>query len=491
MATYCSYRRLILFLLLAGVALSGSWSCDTQNALPDGEPGPDSLINGVVHRDLNTILKRGKIVVLTENTSTSYFIYKGRPLGFEYELMEEFAEYLGVDLEIKLIEDINAVFEDLNHGHCDLVAANLTVTRQRSEIVRFSEPYLITRQVLVQAYPDGWEFMPKAEQKAWILTDPIELIDKEIHVRTGSSFKERLNALSDEIGGEIHIIPVPGHTETEELIRQVAAGEIRYTIADENVALLNKHYYPNINVDMAISFPQQIAFAGRQSSPELVNALNRWLKTVQKDGHRNYLFKKYHEHITTRKEHFTSDYSTLAGGSISPYDSLLREWSDQIPWDWRLVAALIYQESKFEHHKQSWAGAFGIMQLMPGTAARYGLTPEDSPEEHIAAGIDKLRRLDEFWKPKIADADERVKFVLASYNAGHGHVMDACRLADKYGKDPSVWEGHVAEFILRKSRVSFYSDEVVKYGYCRGSEPYKYVQEILTRYEAYQKLISI
>ena len=136
------------------------------------------------------------------------------------------------------------------------------------------------------------------------------------------------------------------------------------------------------------------------------------------------------------------------------------------------MAALIYEESKFDNNKQSWAGAFGIMQLMPKSASRYGIDSTATAEENMHAGIDKLRRLYVHWFSEISDSTERIKFILASYNAGLGHVQDAVRLAEKLGKDPLIWDNNVADCMLLKAKKSYYNDEVVKYGYCRGTEPF-------------------
>ena len=151
---------------------------------------------------------------------------------------------------------------------------------------------------------------------------------------------------------------------------------------------------------------------------------------------------------------------------------------------------MIYSESRFNPNAKSWAGAFGIMQLMPVTANKYGVGMDSSPQAQIVAGIKFLKWLDNYFKKEIPDSTERINFVLASYNVGPGHVEDARALAKKYGKDPNVWFGNVDYFILQKSKPEFYKDPVVKYGYCRGVEPYHYVTEIVNRYNNYKNLIK-
>jgi membrane-bound lytic murein transglycosylase F len=151
---------------------------------------------------------------------------------------------------------------------------------------------------------------------------------------------------------------------------------------------------------------------------------------------------------------------------------------------------MIYQESRFNPEATSWAGAFGLMQLMPGTAENYGITNESSPRAQVKAGVKLIQWLDERFREDITDDNERIKFVLASYNIGYGHIQDARRLAEKYGADPDRWSGNVEEWLLKKSDPKYYTDPVVKYGYARGIETFNYVKEVMQRYEHYKNIIN-
>ena len=185
-----------------------------------------------------------------------------------------------------------------------------------------------------------------------------------------------------------------------------------------------------------------------------------------------------------------SEFNTTNSGKISVYDDIIKEYCKDKNWDWRLVASLIYQESRFKNDQVSWVGAFGIMQFMPNTAAVYGIDSLSSPEDQIRAGIDYLSYLDRQLAKRVGDSEERLKFVLAAYNVGIAHVYDAQALAAKYGKDPEVWEDNVDYYILNKSNPKYYKDEVVKYGYARGEEPYNYVYQIFDRYAHYVSMIE-
>jgi membrane-bound lytic murein transglycosylase F len=182
------------------------------------------------------------------------------------------------------------------------------------------------------------------------------------------------------------------------------------------------------------------------------------------------------------------DFFSNTSGKISPYDALIKKYSEEIGWDWRLVASLIYQESRFNPQAKSWAGAYGLMQLMPNTAERFGIEPESAPKQQIRAGVRYVKWLDDKLSD-IKDKNERYKFVLAAYNVGLGHVLDSRALAVKNGKNPNLWGKNVDDYLLSKSDPKYYTDPVVKYGYCRGTEPYRYVTEVIDRYMHYKNLV--
>ena len=184
-----------------------------------------------------------------------------------------------------------------------------------------------------------------------------------------------------------------------------------------------------------------------------------------------------------------SELFSKTGGKISIYDDLIRENAVRLNWDWRLLASQIYQESGFDAKAKSWAGGTGLMQVMPRTGKEFGITNLYDPKQNILAGTRYLEYLNNLWK-EIPDSSEKTKFILASFNAGQNHISDARKLAEKYGKDPNIWQGNVDEYLLKLSKRQYFIDPVVKFGYCRGSEPYKYVNEIFERYEHYKRFIS-
>jgi len=440
-------------------------------------------------RDWEAIKSSGKLIALVDNSTTSYFIYRGQPLGFEYELLNWFAEENNLELEIVLVDDLDSVFNQIKKGHGDIIAANLTITKQRQELVNFTEPHLSTRQVLVQKLPENyWQFT--ADQiSSKLIRDPIDLANKNVWVRRNSSFYERLKSLSDEIGNEIDITEADGKLQTEDLIRLVAQGEIDYTIADENVAKTNKKYYPNIDIETAVSFSQNIAWAINKRATNLQTVLNTWITEKKKTNDYHTIYLKYFKARTAYAKKVKSDFGS-AKNRISEYDDLIKLNANKFDFDWRLIASVIFQESQYDTSAESWTGAQGLMQLLPQTAAEFGNGSLSDPNFNIYAGTAYLSQMLKHWLPKVTQKEEALKFALASYNVGLGHVLDATRLAEKNGLNANVWNNNVELMLKKKAEKEYYNDEVVYYGYCKGSEPVFYVKQVIERYKHYKNLID-
>lgn len=474
----------LLLLVFATLLLSACQevTVSTQSTKTDSTEAKDVL---------DKVLERKKLVALVDNSTTSYFLYKGQPMGFEYELLEMFSHQLGVELEIRMINNLDSVAPLINSGRADLIAANLTLTKERSNILSFTAPLLYTRQVLVQRMPENYWKMPWHRVEEKLIRNPIELAAETVYVKRNSAFYSRLLNLSDEIGEDITILEPKSEDDTETLIKRVAKGEIDYTIADENIAKINTKYYPNIDIKTPISFNQKIAWAtAKENSGRMLDTLNHWIKEITNSKRYAMIRLKYFKARTEHSKKVMSEYSSISGNRISKFDELFKKYAPDLGWDWRLLAALCFQESRFDPNAQSWAGAKGLMQLIPGTAKEYNLTKLTDPEGNVRAGVRYLKWIDDYWKEQIPDSTERQKFVLASYNVGLGHIIDAVRLADKYGANAEIWTDNVEDYILKKSKSEYYNDEVVKHGYCRGAEPYFYVKEIMSTYTHYRNHIK-
>ena len=269
--------------------------------------------------------------------------------------------------------------------------------------------------------------------------------------------------------------------------QRVAKGDINYTVCDENVARLNKTFYPNLDVSLRLSFPQKISWAVRKDSDEWKDYLDEWITKFKRTAKFRVLYHKYFESPRVA-ERMESDFHSLSGGKISPYDDIIKKIAAEYHWDWRLIAAIIYNESRFNADADSWNGAYGLMQLIPATAEAFGIENYENPQQNIKAGVLFLNWIDNQFIESLPDSAERVKFDLAAYNIGLGHVKDAQRLAEKYGKNDSIWEKNVDDFLEKKSMKKYYTDSVVYYGYCRGKEAVDYVQRVITNYEHYQNV---
>ncbi len=443
-----------------------------------------------VKKDLDQIIKTGKIIAITGYNPYSYFIYKGQPMGYDYELVKKFADALHLKVDFLIERDINSMFNMLNNGKGDIIAYNLTVTNERTKRVAFSHRLRIERQVLVQRRPKNWRRMKIHNIESKLIRSPLDLEGKTIYIEKGSSYRMRLEHLMDEIGGKINIIEADSSLTTDDLIKMVADGKIKYTVADEDVGRLNQAYYTNIDVKTYISFPQKIAWAVRKNSPKLLDTLNWWIDKSKKEVDFYAIYKKYFTDRQAFRKRIKSEYFSFTGGKISQYDELIKKYAKQLGWDWRLLASLIYQESQFNPKAKSWAGAVGLMQLIPVTAKKYGAKNPYDPKQSLTAGFRYLKRLDKFWSKYIKDKTERTKFVIASYNIGFGHILDARKLAEKYGANPDVWDNNVEKFLLKKSEPKYYNDSVVKNGYCSGIETVDYVRQIFDRYNHYKRFIS-
>lgn len=427
--------------------------------------------------DLTQIVDSGELVVLTLYSSTTYFNYRGQEMGYQYELSQQFANELGVKLRIKTARTPIQLVEMLQRGEGDLIAYTLPITKRGKDSLLYCGEEVVTHQVIVQ----------RRNGKQTLLKDVTDLIGKQVHVKRGKYY-DRLKNLNEELGGGIEIVLVENDsTSVEDLITKVAQGVIDYTVADNDIARLNKTYYPFLNIELSISFDQRASWAVRKDQPLLAAKANEWHKAGMTRPEYTASMKRYFE---TSKRSPHSPVLSVSEGKISIYDDLFKKYAPTIGWDWRLLASLAFTESNFDSTAVSWAGAKGLMQLMPTTAKANGMPEgmEHNPEESVKAAVKYLGRTARSFA-NIPE-EERVKFVLASYNSGIGHILDAMALAEKYGKNRHIWTDNVEPYILLKSNEEYFTDSVCKHGYFRGIETYNFVRDITQRFERYKEIIK-
>ncbi len=462
-----------------------------------------------ISRDLTRIRERGSLVVLAPYNSTSYFIYQGEPMGYEYELLRAFAKDIGVPLKMVVVADPKSIFPLLNSGDGDIAAGRLvppkepTAASQDEMPVAFTRALYSTQPVLVQqqqgpdAAGEGTEKvlepgpadpLPEVDLDARLVTRPAQLAGRTVNLPEKSEYKRTLVELSDEISGDIYVVEVGGNIQDETLAQKVARGEVQFTVMQSNLADLKEAEFKNLRVRPILGRQHSVSWAVRKNSPELLNELNRWIEEKKNGPVFDSLYQKYFIDRRRYLERVQSEYLTSKTGRLCEFDQLLKQYATELNWDWRLLASQAFQESRFKPTARSWAGATGLLQLMPATAREFGVTNANDPADNVQGAVKFLKWLQRYWEKRISDNSERLKFILASYNTGAGHVEDAQRLTEKYGGDPARWDD-VSYWLLQKSTQQFYSDPVVKFGFCRGLEPVNYVTNILERFEHYKQFV--
>ena len=457
---------------------------------------------GPINRDLTDIKKAGTLTVLAPYNATTYFIYRGEPFGYEYELLQSFAKDEGVTLKMVVVADPKSLFTILNSGEGDIAANHLVPTSENETDVSFTRALYRTAPVLVQQAqppakagkgtekalaPGPADQAPEVDIQARLITKPSELTGKTVTLPEQSPYNRTLVELSDEISGEIHVVEM-GALQDEALAEKVAKGEIEFTVMQKNLADLKEAEFKNLKVRPVISKSHSVAWAVRKNSPELMQALNSWIEKTQNGSLFDKLYQKYFIDRRNYLERVESGFLTSTTGKLCAYDDLLKQHANEINWDWRLLASQTFQESRFKPDAHSWAGAAGLLQLMPATARQYGVKNSLDPADNLQGAAKFLKWLDGFWHERITNDVERLKFVLASYNAGAGHVQDAQRLTEKYGGNSQSWED-VSYWLLQESTQQYSTDPVVKFGFCRGLEPVNYVSHILERYDRYKQFV--
>jgi membrane-bound lytic murein transglycosylase F len=460
-----------------------------------------------VARDLAAIKERRTLTVLAPYNSTTYFLYRGEPMGYEYELLRAFAQEHDLALKVVVVTDRKSIFPLLNSGEGDIAAARLVPTEDDRAHVAFTRELYRTEPALVQQEkpPEEANMSEAAERalqpapdaplpedleiQARLITRPAQLAGETVTLPEKSAYKRTLVELADDISGEIRVVEMGGKLQDEALARKVASGEVEFTVMQSNVAELKEAEFTNLKVRPVVGRVHSVSWAVRKNSPALLDELNRWIGEKKNEAVLGALYRKYFVDSKKHRERAASEYLTSTTGKLCEFDGLLKRYATELSWDWRLLASQAFQESRFKPDARSWAGATGLLQLMPRTAREFGVSDMKNPEENVQGAVRFLKWLTNYWTKRIPDERERLKFILASYNTGVGHVEDAQRLTEKYGGDKKRWDD-VSYWLLQKSTQQYAADPVVKFGYCRGLEPVMYVEHILERFDHYRQFVA-
>jgi len=423
--------------------------------------------------DFDAIKKRKTLRVITRNNAASYFLWRGELLGFEYELVKAFAKQHKLRLEIISAPTHEAQIPMLLEGKGDIIASFLTITDKRENLgVVFSKAHHKASEIIVS----------RADDKSIETVE--DLTGRSIFVRQSSAYWETLESLQNS-GLKFKLLAAPENMETEEIIALVANGKYDLTLADNHLLDIELTWRDDIRAALVLGEVRENAWAMRNNNPLLVSAVNQFIKKQYRSLFYNVTYDKYFKNAHKIKKYRDQRIDLNPDGTLSPYDTLVKKYAQQFDFDWRLIVAQMYQESRFNPKAKSWVGAQGLMQVMPRTAKEMGISNLKQPESGIKAGVQYLDWVRDRFEAELSVKD-RMWFTLAAYNAGQGHVKDARRLARQQGLNPNKWFDHVEKAMLLLSKKKLYRK--ARHGYVRGREPVNYVREIRSRYRAYIRL---
>lgn len=420
---------------------------------------------------LDGIIKKGELTVITRNTPHCYYLYSGHPIGFEYDLAKAFADFLGVKLNVKIVKNETDLIPTLRNGQGAFIAASISFPKEKQKDVLLSNEYMEIRQHIV---------VHRDNQSVHWAED---LSGKAVHVRKDSPYHRRLEQLKEQ-GITLSIIP---HIDmpTEELIRRVVTGKIEVTIANNNTAMLNRLYYPESFIAGPITDKKGVAWAVNPGSEELLERINSFFAAIKKNGAFDEIYERYYTEAVDFDYNGINHYHEAIRTKLPKYSKIIKREAKKHGIDWILIAAQIYQESRFNPKARSHAGAYGLMQLIRPTAKSLGVKNILNPAENIKAGVKHLKNLNNFFKG--AKGTDRLFISLAAYNVGKGHILDAQDLARKKGLNPNKWSS-LATTLPLLSQERYYSRS--RYGYCRGMEPVNYIKQIIVYYDILKRKVK-
>lgn len=427
-------------------------ACDRHEANADQAPS----------RSLAEIRESGTLVVVTRNAPTTWYIGRdSEPTGPEYDLVESFAESIGVEAEYRLRNTVAGALEAIEKGEGDLAAAGLTRTEDRRDRFRFGPAYQpVTQQVVCRrdnVQPESVE----------------DLIGLDIEVIADSSYVERLETLKADGHPDLEW-RTNAEVDTEQLLRRVWEREIDCTVADSTIVDINRRYYPELIAPFNLSTEQQLGWVMPQARDDLAGAVEDWLAEFRESGRLEDLRERYYGFFALFDYVDTAVYIRRIRERFPQYDAYFREAAQEYDLPYMLLAAQGYQESHWNAAARSPTGVRGIMMLTLNTAREMGVQDRLDARQSIFGGAKYLARMKQRFVPEVTEPD-RTWLALAAYNVGRAHLHDAQSLAREQGLDPHRW-GDIKKVLPLLSDPEYYND--LKYGYARGTEPVRYVRRI-------------
>ncbi len=414
--------------------------------------------------DLRKISRQGEIIFITQYNPHCYYRYRDQAMGFEYELAKAFAEDLGVRLTLKIAGPWEDMARLVQTGKGHIIAANMTVTPERAAQVAFSDGYLTTRQHII------------AHRDNHAVRHVQDLAGLTVQVGNNAVYQKQLTALQEQ--GIDLTINSADQKSTMEILRDIEAGETHATVAYSHVAKLNQRNFPHIFIADAVGNEEQLAWGVHPEAEALRKRINLFFRAIKTDGVFDEIYNRYYSSAESLNFVDLRSYHRFLATRLPQYGRIIKSEAENHGFDWRLIAAQIYQESRFQPDALSPAGAYGLMQLTKRTARSHGVSDPGDPIQNIRAGIRQLKRLYDLFDD--AEGADRIFIALGAYNVGQGHIRDAQRLARKKGYDPTQWASLVK--VLPLLQQEEYFEEAV-YGYCQGTEPVRYVRQIIIFYD--------
>ena len=405
------------------------------------------------------------------NSPNTYYVSGDNEFaGLDYDLAKLFVkeldndpQYKGSQLKLIVANHIDQVLPAVLSGKADIAAADITITEARKKRINFTIPYHDVQQQVVYNKASGVK--PPKNLK--------DLAGSSITVPTGTSFAERLTKLSEQEPGLIW--DERDDADSEQLITEVALGDIEYTIADSHLIAILQNYHPNLGVAFAIGEPEKIAWAlSKNADPKLLKKANAFFTKIKINGTLRNLIDRYHGNAKRLNPLDVKTFLIRSNTLLPKYVHLFKQAQDITGIDWRLLAAISYQESHWDTFSTSPTNVRGLMMLTEATADRMGVTDRLDPKQSIPAGAKYINLMLDTIPDRVPEPD-RTHMALASYNIGYAHVEDARVLAQRLKLNPNSW-ADVKKTLLMLHNPNYYVN--AKYGYCGCGQPVIFVESI-------------
>ena len=480
---YKAFKALAFTALVSGLLISCGRNTvlqdETASSLPVAQVALDSVQNSpqpmsfVLKRppeESRSPLTRKKLKVLALHSINTFFLYDGEEHGLEYELLQLYAKHAGLLIDIVTVENYKQMYDSMSAGNFDVAMGTLFVNEAMDSITPFSNALYHSDIILATTAQRSTVSPTQFSAYNIIHQSPVHFWLHESDSIL-QHWKDSIAHLEVELSKEA-------------ALEKVAKNQFKSLVVDKHDFLIMHSYFPDLKEHRLIQQQQPVAFAFNPHSEQLKDHFNAWHAKRRHSSDYQYTLRKYDDHSAFIKEKLKYEMPVIRKGIISKYDSLIQRYAEIQAFDWKLIAAIIHQESRFRPHVVSPVGAYGLMQLMPSVAKTYKINFSKlaSPDLNIATGTKYFRWIyNHFDKPEFSEED-KIKLSLAAYNAGIGHIYDARALARKYKLDPNVWTDNVEAMLLNKSSRKYYTDPVVKHGHCRGLETQVYVRNIMQYY---------